>query len=351
MEKLKKILINYSVPIAFLILSISGVLIAKIPWMFLAAEVVRRLSRNTFLVLSLIIPVVAGMGLNFGIVLGAMAGQAAMFFVVDRKIAGIPGIAVSMLMATLIAIVLGWLAGLVLNKARGREMITSMILGFFANGVYQLIFLFFAGSIIPFSTKVMLLTSGVGLRNTVDLWGTLANSLNSVWVVKIGMVRVFMVPVLIVAALCVFITLLFKTKLGQDIRAVGQDIHIAEVAGIKVNKVRIIAVVMSTVLAALGQIIYLQDIGTINTYNSHEQVALFSIAALLVGGASTIKASIWNALLGVLLFHTLFVVAPSAGNKLFGQPQVGEFFREFLAYAVIAFALAMHGWRLRRTRK
>jgi simple sugar transport system permease protein len=27
---------------------------------------------------------------------------------------------------------------------------------------------------------------------------------------------------------------------------------------------------------------------------------------------------------------------------------VGEFFREFLAYAVIAFALAMHGWRARK---
>ncbi|AEH51949.1 ABC transporter permease subunit [Pseudothermotoga thermarum] len=351
MEKVKRILINYSVPIAFLVLSISAVVIAKIPWTFLAAEVVRRLSRNTFLVLSLIIPIVAGMGLNFGIVLGAMAGQAAMFFVVDRKISGVPGILLSMIFATGIAIVLGWLAGLVLNKARGREMITSMILGFFANGVYQLIFLFFAGSLIPFSTKAMLLTGGVGLRNTVDLWGTLAGALNSVWVIRIGMIRIFVVPLLIVAALCVFITLLFKTKLGQDIRAVGQDIHVAEVAGINVNKVRIIAVIMSTVLAAIGQIIYLQDIGTINTYNSHEQVALFSIATLLVGGASTMKASIWNAIIGVLLFHTLFVVAPSAGNKLFGQPQVGEFFREFLAYAVIAFALAMHGWKLRQMRK
>ncbi len=351
MEKVKKILIDYAVPIAFLVLSVSAVLVAKIPWLFLTAEIVRRLSRNTFLVLSLIIPVVAGMGLNFGIVLGAMAGQAAMFFVVDRKIVGVAGILVSMLLAAVIAMILGWLAGLILNRARGREMITSMILGFFVNGVYQLIFLFFAGSIIPFSTKAMLLTGGVGLRNTVDLWGTLAGALNSVWVIRFGMVRVFVVPMIIIAVLCVFITLLFKTKLGQDIRAVGQDIHVAEVAGIKVNKVRIIAIIMSTVLAALGQIIYLQDIGTINTYNSHEQVALFSIAALLVGGASTIKASIWNAIVGVLLFHTLFVVAPSAGNKLFGQPQVGEFFREFLAYAVIAFALAMHGWRMRRARK
>ncbi|MGB9819843.1 MAG: ABC transporter permease subunit [Pseudothermotoga sp.] len=351
MEKLKKTLLSNAVPIAFLVLSISAVLVARIPPLFLISEVMRRLSRNTFLVLSLLIPVVAGMGLNFGIVLGAMAGQAAMFFVVDWKIKGVPGIALSMVLGSAIAIVLGWLAGLILNRAKGREMITSMILGFFANGVYQLIFLFFIGSIIPFKTKQFLLPEGVGLRNTVDLYGTIASALNKPWVIQIGTVRVFMVPILITTGLCLLIYFLFKTKLGQDIRAVGQDMHIAEVAGLNVNKLRIISIVMSTVLAAIGQIIYLQDISTINTYNSHEQVGLFSIAALLVGGASTRKASIWNAIVGVLLFHTLFVVAPSAGNKLFGQPQVGEFFREFLAYAVIAFALAMHGWSAKKQKQ
>ncbi len=132
-------------------------------------------------------------------------------------------------------------------------------------------------------------------------------------------------------------------------RAVGQDMYASEVAGISVDKVRIIAIILSTVLAAIGQIIYLQDIGTINTYNSHEQVGLFSIAALLVGGATTRKASIWNAIIGVILFHTLFIVAPSAGNKLFGQPQIGEYFREFIAYAVIAFALAMHGLETKKS--
>lgn len=348
MERWKRILISYAVPIAFTILCVSAVLIARIPTLFLASEIVRRLSRNTFLVLSLIIPIIAGLGLNFGIVLGAMAGQAALFFVVDWKVKGVLGILIACIIASAISILLGWLAGLTLNKAKGREMITSMILGFFANGIYQLIFLFFVGSLIPYRTKQFLLPEGVGLRNTVDLFGTLASALNNIWIVRFGTVRVFVVPLLIVVALCFLITFLFKTKLGQDIRAVGQDMHIAEVAGIKVNKVRIIAVIMSTVLAAIGQIIYLQDIGTINTYNSHEQIGLFSIAALLVGGASTRKATIWNAIIGVLLFHTLFVVAPSAGNKLFGQPQVGEFFREFLAYAVIAFALAMHGWRTRK---
>ncbi|MFA5657372.1 MAG: hypothetical protein WDA37_11580 [Dysgonamonadaceae bacterium] len=352
MSKIKNILLSNIVPIVFVVLCISAIIIADIPINFLLIEIITRITRNSFLVLSLLIPVVAGLGLNFGIVLGAMAGQAAMFFAIDWGMKGIPGILISCILASGIAIILGYLSGLLLNRAKGKEMITSMILGFFANGVYQLFFLFFIGSIIPFSTKTMLLPDGVGLRNTVDLWGTLEGVLNNIWVIRMGqqgMIRIFIVPLIIIAILCLFIFFLFKTKLGQDMRAVGQDMYASEVSGISVDKVRIIAIILSTVLAAIGQIIYLQDIGTINTYNSHEQVGLFSIAALLVGGATTRKASIWNAIIGVILFHTLFIVAPSAGNKLFGQPQIGEYFREFIAYAVIAFALAMHGLETKKS--
>ncbi|HCX70427.1 MAG TPA: ABC transporter permease, partial [Firmicutes bacterium] len=141
------------------------------------------------------------------------------------------------------------------------------------------------------------------------------------------------------------ISFLIRTRLGQQMRAVGQDMHIAEVAGINVNRTRTVALVISTVLAAWGQLIFLQNIGTMNTYNSHEQVGTFAIAALLVGGATTRKATIWNAIVGVLLFHTLFIVSPLAGQKLLGIPQVGEYFRVFLAYGVIAVALALHAWQ------
>lgn len=345
---LKNIFLSNIVPIAFFILTLGAVIVAKIPILFLLSEIIRRISRNTFLVLALIIPVVAGLGLNFAIVLGAMAAQASLFFVVDWGITGIKGILLAMLMASVLSIGLGWLVGRTLNRAKGREMITSMILGFFANGVYQLIFLFFIGSLIPYSKKAFLLPQGVGLRNTVDLYGVVDGALNNIWIVSIKFINVYMIPLFIIVGLCLLITFLLKTKLGQDFKAVGQDMHVAQTAGINVDKTRITAIIISTVLAAIGQIIYLQDIGTINTYNSHEQIGLFSIAALLVGGASTRKANIWNAIIGVILFHTLFIVAPSAGNKLFGQPQIGEFFREFVAYAVIAFALAMHGWKTRR---
>ena len=71
----------------------------------------------------------------------------------------------------------------------------------------------------------------------------------------------------------------------------------------------------------------------------------FAIAALLVGGASIKKATIGQAVLGALLFHTMFIISPIAGKNLFDNAQLGEYFRVFACYAVIAVALALHAWK------
>ena len=49
--------------------------------------------------------------------------------------------------------------------------------------------------------------------------------------------------------------------------------------------------------------------------------------------------------LGIVLFHTLFIVSPLAGKELFGDAVIGEYFRVFVSYGVIAMALAMHAWK------
>ena len=95
-------------------------------------------------------------------------------------------------------------------------------------------------------------------------------------------------------------------------------------------------------------IIYLQNIGTLNTYNSHSQIGMFSIAALLVGGAIVDKASIKNVFIGIILFHTMFIIAPTVGRNLIGEAQLGEYFRVFVSYGVITLALVLYEIRTRR---
>ena len=110
----------------------------------------------------------------------------------------------------------------------------------------------------------------------------------------------------------------------------------------------IISIVMSTVLAGFGMILYLQNMGNIATYSSHSQIGMFCIAALLVGGASVEKASIGNVFLGVTLFHLMFIIAPTVGAKITGDSMIGEYFRVFISYGVITVALIMYEVKKRR---
>lgn len=334
------------VPIVFLILCIIGFFFSGLSFNFLMQEMIIRLARNSVLVLSLIIPVITGIGLNFGIVLGAMAGQIALIIITNFSIANGWGFFLSIIISTPIAILFGFLVGKVLNKAKGKEMITSMILGFFANGLYQLIFLLLAGTLIPFKNKNLLLSTGIGVKNTIDLTNVKGSLDNLIPFCKIHLTlgKYPISTILAVIGLYILVSYFLKTKLGQDMKAVGQDMHIAEVSGINVDRTRIIAVIISTVLAAWGQIIFLQNIGTMNTYGSHEQVGLFAVASLLVGGATIDKASWKEALMGTFLFHLLFIISPLAGQNLVGNAQIGEFFRVFIAYGVIGVALLLHSW-------
>lgn len=451
------------VVVLFVILCIAAIYASGNPLTFVANELFTRIGRNSFTVLSLLIPVLAGMGLNFGIVIGAIAAQIAVFWVVYWGFTGIEGFLICVLMATPLAILFGWLVGRLFNKMKGAEMIAGMVLGFFADGLYQLFFLFVIGGVIPMKASSLLITGGIGVKNTVDLANNLKYSLDTVsmlslieiafyaviaaMIIKIvlnlikenktalkrdlitiavaagayavtylpfvekflstdrlGLLdavtiltilaiawnlyrlirgciaekgKVWVKPVclmvltgalyaltyikaietillavnipvatyLLIGCLCFFNSWLLKTRLGQNMRTVGQSRTVANAAGINVDRTRVIAMILSTVLASWGQLIYLQNIGTFSTYGAHTQVGQFAIAALLVGGASVQKATNKQAIIGVILFHTLFIVAPQAGKQLFDNAQLGEYFRVFVAYGVIAVALAMHAWK------
>ena len=463
-SKFEKILVDNIVVFLFVFLCIGGFLASGQTLTFLLAELTTRIARNALLVLALIIPVVAGLGLNFGIVLGAIAAQIAIFLTTHWGFVGITGVVVTALVAAPIAIILGYLVGLLFNQMKGTEMVGGLVLGYFAEGFYQFIFLFVFGGLIPIVNDKLMIATGIGVKNTIDLTDTIKYALDTVplltvieiafyvslaviilstvWksvkkqpvdvkktavslvsivavyaltyvpavekalgqerlllltaieygcviaiVYNVGkfayvkfvekknvdvkklvvnlvitavvygityipavydatmMVRLPMFTYLCIGAVCLFNNAILRTKLGQEMRAVGQNRAVANAAGINVDKVRIIAMIMSTVLASLGQLVNLQNVGTFSTYGAHTNTATFSIAALLVGGASVQKATNKQAILGIILFHTMFIVAPLAGNQLFGNAAIGEYFRVFVSYGVIALALGMHAWQ------
>lgn len=463
LDSLKRFVFENKVILLFVLLSIACIIISGANISYVAGEVFSRFGRNTCLVLALIIPCMAGLGMNFGIVVGAIAAQISIFWVVHWGFTGIGGFMLCVLMSTPMAIFFGWLLGLLFNKTKGSEMVAGLILGFFAAGLYRLFTLYIIGGVIPFDDP-NLLDRGFGLRNAFDLTGNLkyavddisflttAALLGAVYLLYTGVVYIHgkkhgnaitgkklvtqlvigavlvvvgivgkMIPpvaemlgknrviladavtlgafgilvyavvlvvkdrpakgtpafsklmklVLLAAALfitnmipainkiyrsvrlpamtfaliCFFAAFnnwLVNTRLGQNMRTVGQNRAVATSAGIDVDKTRIIATCISTVLAAWGQLIFLQNLGTFNTVQQQDNVGLYAVAAILVGGANVQKATNKQAIIGVILFHTLFVVAPLAATELVGDSAISEYIRMFFSYGVIAVSLAMH---------
>ena len=386
-----------AVTILFVVLCILSILCSGQSLSYVAYELSGRLARNAFIALALIIPIVAGMGINFAITIGAMAAQIAALWVTEWQIQGLGGFLLAALMIVPIAALFGFLIGKLLNKMKGQEMIGGMILGYFANGLYQLLFLFIFGNLIPLHTNGLVIKGSTGVANTIEL-NDIKYALDGIWrmgfssalylcaglaalycIVKLlvkkdgkrkqtaawligiaaavalyqipaikaifSSIRVPMVTLIVIALLCMFNIGIMRTRLGQQFRAVGQSMTVANASGINVDRVRVIAIMLSTVLAAWGQLIFVQNFGVFQTYGAHEQVGLYAGAAILVGGASIVRATNAQAILGCILFHTLFIVAPAAGNTLFGDAAIGEYFRVFISYGVIALSLVLHGLR------
>ena len=346
-KKFSTFISQYAVVIIFLIITIAAIPPSGLSVKYILQEIITRLGRNSFLVLALLLPIYAGMGLNFGMTLGAMAGQIGLIFAVNYDIANWQGLVFALLVGLPISVLLGWVCGFVMNRAKGREMVTGYILAFFINGIYQFFVMYMLGSIIPMGNKSIVLSRGYGIRNTLNL-ESVRQSLDNIIMLRVAGFSIPVVTFIVIALLCVFVVWFKKTKLGQDMRAVGQDMAVAEAAGIPVEKTRIVAIIISTVLACAGQIVFLQNMGNLATYNAHDQTSFFAVAAILVGGASVTHASIANVIVGVMLLHAMFVVSPLAGQKLFGSAMIGEYFRQFIGYGVIALSLVLYAWRTRK---
>ena len=466
MDNIKRFVFENKVILLFVLLSIACIMISGANISYIAGEVFSRFGRNTCLVLALIIPCMAGLGMNFGIVVGAIAAQISIFWVVHWGFTGIGGLMLCVLMSTPLAIFFGWLLGKLFNKTKGAEMIAGLVLGFFAAGLYRLLVLYIIGGVIPFDDP-NLLDRGFGLRNAFDLTGNLKYAVDDISflttcvvlgivflistlvlslhdkkqgypvdkkkltlrlagcaaVIAFGIIGKFVpflsevfggkrliladailyggIGILVYAAVLLvknrpakgsaefakllklaavavillvtnlipginkvyrsvrlsamtyaliaffafFNNWIVNTRLGQNMRTVGQNRGVATSAGIDVNKTRIIATCISTVLAAWGQLIFLQNLGTFNTVQQQDNVGLYAVAAILVGGANVRKATNKQAIIGVILFHTLFVVAPLAATQLVGDSAISEYIRMFFSYGVIAVSLAMHAWK------
>ena len=199
-RKISDVIFKNKVVILFVLLCIGATAASKQPLTFVATELFTRIARNAFIVLALIIPVIAGMGLNFGIVIGAMAAQVAIFLTTYWGLTGVGGFFATVALTTPIAVFFGFLVGKLFNQMKGNEMIGGLVLGYFAEGFYQLLFLFIFGGVITMDNPTLMIATGVGVKNTIDLSGTVKYALDTIPMLTIIEVGFYLVVLGIVAS-------------------------------------------------------------------------------------------------------------------------------------------------------
>ena len=138
----------------------------------------------------------------------------------------------------------------------------------------------------------------------------------------------FLTYVCIVLAIFIYI-LVYKTPFGLRMKACGLDEHAAESVGIKVHKVRLIAIIMSSVLAALGGAYLSMGYMSIFSSNMTASRGWTGIAANAVGGGN---------FLIVVLTTLVFSFAQGIVNRL-ALTQLPSELVNIIPYVCVMFAM------------
>ena len=195
------------------------------------------------------------------------------------------------------------------------------------------------GLLLPYSSPTMVYgLSGNGLRPTISLDGFYNQVLAGFLHIKIGNIEIPVGSLLVFALLAFLMWAFLPTKTGTAMTAVGSNANFARAAGINVNRTRMLSVIMSTWLGAMGILMYQQGFGFIQLYNAPNNLTLPTVSAILIGGASVNKASIPNVIIGTILFQGIVTMTPTVMNSAIHM-DMSEVIRIIVSQGIILYAL------------
>lgn len=294
-----------------------------------------RFGMNGIMVLAMVPMVQSGCGLNFGLPLGIIAGLLGAVTSVELEATGLLGFFTAIGIAIPIAIVLGWGYGLLLNKVKGDEMMIATYVGFSSVAFMCIMWL-----MLPFRSPNMVWGyAGKGLRTTVSVEAFWQNSIGGFGSFSLGNFFVFPTGMfLFFFACCGLMALFLRTRTGTAMSTVGSNPDFARASGVNIDNMRTLSVIISTVLGAVGIIMYEQSFGFIQLYMGPFYMAFPAVAAILIGGASVKKANITNVIVGTILFQGILTMTPSVINSMI-QTDMSEVIRIIVSNGMILYAL------------
>ncbi|MGL4672576.1 MAG: ABC transporter permease subunit [Cetobacterium sp.] len=295
-----------------------------------------RVGMNIILVLSLIPMIQGGTGLNFGMPLGIEAGLLGAVISIELGLTGILGFIGAIAISIPISIIFGYGYGVILNRVKGGEMMIATYVGFSSVAFMCIMWL-----ILPFKKSDMIWAyGGEGLRTTISVEGYWSKILGKIFP-YVGNYS-YIGELIFFLLLAVLVREFFKTRNGLAMKAVGANEKFAKSIGVDIDKTRINSVIMSTVIAAIGIVVYQQSFGFIQLYLAPFYMAFPAIAAILIGGASIKKASVINVLVGTILFQGVITMTPVVISGLI-KTDMSETIRVIISNGMIIYALTRKG--------
>lgn len=378
MNKFKSMFTDANLPrtiitLMFLLLCV-GVVAYGLPLPLYISDILVRFGMNGILVLAMVPAIQSGIGPNFGVTIGVIAGLLGTIISLDLPewiplpeffTHGFGGLLLALIITIPIATAVGILFGKMLNKVKGSEMIVSNYTGFSIVSVMSIGWL-----VIPFRTVSMKWPIGDGLINVITMERTFGQYLNDLLSLKFLDVSgetvvlfnkniaylqktfdkeyrvIFHIPVgllLFFFFACFLVYLYTKSKSGIANRAVGDSMEFARASGINVDRQRVIGATLSTVLGAVGIIIFSQAFGFIQLYQAPLMMAYPAVASILIGGATASRASISNVIIGAFLFNGILTIALPVANQMIPEGDLSEVFRMIVQNGVILYALTKVG--------
>ena len=305
----------------------------------LLSNTIVRMGMNAIMVLAMVPGIQCGISLNLGLPIGLVAGLIGGLLTIEFGIPGWGGFLFAIVSGSALAAVCGYLYALMLNRLKGSEMSVTTYVGFSIVSLMCIAWL-----VLPFKSLKLRWPLGTGLRNTIGLDGTnFRHILNDFLAFQIGDFTIPTGLLLFMLFSCFVVWMFSRSRTGQAMQAVGNNPRFAESVGINVDKMRIIGTVFSTVLGAVGILVYSQSYGFMQLYTAPRQMGFIAASAILIGGASTSRCKISHVLIGTFLFQGVLTLGMPVANVLVPGSTISETLRILISNGIILYALTKSG--------
>jgi len=289
----------------FLLLLFGVAVATKMDIPSLLTDCLLRIGRNGILVLALLTAIQGGIGLNFGLPLGIICGLLGCVITLNASVGGWAWFWLATALGVAFAIPVGLAYGWLLNRTRGQEMMIGTYLGFSIVSGMSIFWI-----MAPFhNPELVWAIGGKGLRTTLTLGNTFDRLLDRLGEFKLAGVTIPTGTLAVFAGLCILVELFFRTRAGVTISAARSNPRFARACGISDSRTRVQATVLTTVLAAIGIVVFCQSYSFVQLYTAPLYMAFPVVASLLIGGASVSRATLTHVVVGTVLFQSILTVA------------------------------------------